>query len=99
MIYHGATFNFGTTYDEPIGNAAWNLGYAEIGLARSTENGLTWTRQGAIVSGGGPKPSTSPKSLKNGVVEPGAIVTNDYIYVFCSFFPTSLSSAEPEPTI
>jgi hypothetical protein len=83
MIYHGETRTFGSTTNShtPM--------YAEVGLARSTDNGVTWIRQGAIISGSDPKPSKNPKSDVNGVPGPGAIVANNFIYVFYPYFPTA----------
>ncbi len=93
MVYHGETRTFGATHN------AQAPFYAEVGLARSTDNGLTWTRQGAIISGSEPRPSANPKTSANGAVEPGAIIANGFIYVFYADFPVSNSSASAPPTI
>jgi hypothetical protein len=75
MIYHGEnhTFNGVDTNDEF---------YATICLARSHDNGLTWQREGAIISGMQPQPSGTPPRPAMGAGNPSAIVAGGYIYVF-----------------
>ena len=84
MIYHGETRTFGKARkpDPPFPF------YAQVGLARSADDGLTWTRLGAIISGSDPKPSALPKTFQTGVPEPGAIIAGNYIYVFYPYFST-----------
>ena len=95
MIYHGETRTFGKAQmpDPPFPF------YAQIGLARSADGGLTWTRLGAIISGGDSKPSAIPKTFQTGVPEPGAIIAGNYIYVFYPYFPTPDCPDEGPPTI
>lgn len=93
MLYHAATRTFGAgppNQQEP----AWCV----MGLARSTDNGVTWTRQGPVVSGSDPKPDMSPSTGIFGVVEPGAIVARGFIYAFYAYFPTVGGHGGP-PTI
>ncbi|HTA38523.1 MAG TPA: hypothetical protein VK760_05585 [Candidatus Acidoferrales bacterium] len=75
MIYHGEnhTFNGVETNDEF---------YATICLARSSDNGLSWRREGAIVTGMQPKPSGTPPRAAMGAGNPSAIIAGGYIYVF-----------------
>jgi hypothetical protein len=75
MIYHGEnhTFNGVETDDEF---------YATICLARSRDNGLTWQREGAIITGMQPQPSGTPPRPAMGAGNPSAIVADGYIYVF-----------------
>jgi len=95
MIYHGETRTFGGASNPPP-----NLKfYAEIGLARSSDDGLTWTREGAIVSGTDSKPATEPRAAQYGVPEPGAIVAGDYVYVFYPYFPGDGAPDAGPPTI
>jgi hypothetical protein len=56
------TRTFGTTRNAQVPF------YATIGLARSSDNGVTWTRQGAIVSGTDPKPDANPARLQTAQV-------------------------------
>ena len=93
MIYHGETRTFGVT------TTAHTPMYAEVGLARSTDNGVTWSREGAIISGTDPKPSKVPKSDVNGVPEPSAIISGNYIYSFYPYFPTAGDSDAGPSTI
>ena len=93
MIYQGTSINFGAT---PTGNINDNTFYSVVALATSTDNGLTWTRQGPIITGSDPKPSSNPRPGANGADQSGAIVANGYIYDFYSYFPSSSSAA---PTI
>jgi hypothetical protein len=75
MIYHGEnhTFNGVETNDEF---------YATICLARSHDGGLTWQREGAVITGTQPKPSGTPPRNAMGAGNPSAIVAGGYIYVF-----------------
>jgi hypothetical protein len=75
MIYHGEnhTFNGVETNDEF---------YATICLARSHDNGLTWRREGAIVTGMQPKPTGTPPRPAMGAGNPSAILSDGFIYVF-----------------
>jgi hypothetical protein len=75
MIYHGEnhTFNGVDTDDEF---------YATVCLARSHDNGLTWQRQGGIITGTQPKPSGTPPRPALGAGNPSAIAADGYIYVF-----------------
>jgi hypothetical protein len=74
MIYHGENHLFsGVDYPgTPF--------YAGIGLARSMDGGLTWQRQGQIVSGHDPQQPTQPPTGA-GALTPSAIVARGYIYV------------------
>jgi hypothetical protein len=74
MIYHGENHLFsGVDYPgTPF--------YAGIGLARSTDGGLTWQRQGEILSGHDPQqPTQSPTGA--GALTPTAITMGGYVYV------------------
>lgn len=74
MIYHGENHLYsGVDYPgTPF--------YAGIGLARSTDGGLTWQHQGEIISGHDPQqPTQEPTGA--GALTPTAIVANGYIYV------------------
>lgn len=81
MLYQGTTTNFGGTKSE-------KAFYSVVALAASTDNGLTWTRKGIVISGSDPKPA-NPKPGANGADQSGAIVANGYIYDFYPYFPSN----------
>ncbi len=93
VIYHGETRTFGSTTN------AHTPMFAEVGLARSTDNGISWSREGAIISGSDPKPSVDPTSDVNGTPEPGAVVAGNFIYTFYPYFPTAGDSDAGPSTI
>jgi hypothetical protein len=74
MIYHAENHLFGGT-DYP-----GSPFYASIGLARSSDGGLTWQREGQILSGHDPQQPSQP-ATGAGALTPTAIVTGGYIYV------------------
>jgi hypothetical protein len=75
MIYHAENHLFGTVHSNG------NPFYAGIGLARSTDGGVTWQRQGQILSAHDVQ-SSSQTSGGAGIETPSAIEANGYIYVF-----------------
>jgi hypothetical protein len=82
MLYHAATQYYGTST-----NAGY--GWSSAGLARSSDQGITWTNRQQIISSSDPKPGLSPTAPGiYGVVEPGAIIAGNYIYAYYAFFPT-----------
>ena len=94
MLYHGETRAFGGVHNPHVPF------YAVEALARSKDGGKTWAREGAIVSGADPLPTTNPTSLANGVPEGSAIVATDgYIYSFFPYFPTAGEPDYGPPTI
>ena len=74
MIYHAENHLFsGTDYPGvPF--------YASIGIARSTDGGLTWQREGQIISGHDPQQASQP-ATGAGALTPAAIEAGGYIYV------------------
>jgi hypothetical protein len=93
MLYNAVTTSFGG--GPPVQHGpTWCV----IGLARSTDNGVTWTREGAVVSGSDPKPDT-PGEGTLGATEPGAIVAGGYIYAFYSYFPNPGAADHGPPTL
>ena len=95
MLYHGQTKYYGVRPPDRQTDPSWCV----MALARSTDNGVTWTRQGAVLSGTDPKPDTIPSGGILGVVEPGAIVANGYIYAFYAYFPTPGFADAGPPTL
>ncbi len=86
MVYHGENHRFGGVHSD------WGAGihfYATVGLARSSDGGVTWKRQGAIISSSDPKPQTAPVAA--GVSLPGGIISGDYAYVFYTYLPSTYS--------
>ncbi len=81
MLYQGTTANFGDTY----GDHAF---YSVVALASSTDQGVTWTRQGPVITGTDPKPDKNPRPGANGADQSGAIVANGYVYDFYPYFPS-----------
>jgi hypothetical protein len=73
--------------------------WAEMALARSTDDGRSWTRVGPVISGTDPKPTTPISSSVLGVVEGGAIISNGYIYAYYSYFPNPDAPDSGRPTI
>jgi len=81
MFYEAGSKTYGGTNYSGIINGQKVGVYNVMALARSTNNGLTWARQGTIVSGTDPRPDVPPPANQPGVGEPGIIVTNGYIYM------------------
>ena len=74
MFYHAENHLFGGT-DYP-----GSPFYASVGLARSSDGGMTWTREGAVITGADPQqPTQTPTGA--GALTPTAIETGGYIYV------------------
>jgi hypothetical protein len=86
MFYEAGNKSIGSS--QPGG---WE--YNVMALARSSDNGSSWTRQGVVLSGSDPKPN-SVGTTQPGVSEPGTIVANGYIYMFYQYVPNQ--DAEPE---
>ena len=74
MIYHAENhlFNGVLSPGSPF--------YAAIGLARSSDGGVTWTREGQIIGARDPQSQTQT-SGGAGASTPSAIVADGYIYV------------------
>lgn len=74
MIYHAENHLYsGTDYPgTPF--------YAGIGIARSHDGGMTWTKEGEIISGHDPQqPTQAPTGA--GALTPSTVVIGGYIYV------------------
>ncbi len=83
MVYHGENHRFGGV------RSGWGAGihfYATVGLAKSKDGGVTWSRRGAIISSNDSKPQTAPVAA--GASLPGGIVSGDYVYVFYTYLPS-----------
>jgi hypothetical protein len=94
MIYHAENHTFGGSCFQvtPF--------YATIGLARSTDSGVTWTRQGAIISGRDAHPAALPGSGEGfGAAVPTAIVQGGFIYVFYNDYPVPGSGHQGSNTL
>jgi len=74
MIYHAENHLFGSVHSNG------NPFYAGIGLARSTDGGITWQREGQVLSAHDPQ-LASQTSGGAGIATPAAIEANGYIYV------------------
>jgi hypothetical protein len=74
MIYHAENHLFGGVH------YAGSPFYASIGLARSADGGVTWQREGQIISGHDPQQASQPPTGA-GALTPSAIEMGGYIYV------------------
>ena len=94
MFYEAGTKTFGgTNYGHGVGE------YNVLALARSTNNGLSWTRQGAVISGFDPRPDGPPGTSQPGISEPGMIATNGYMYMFFQYIPNKANEPEAPSVI
>ena len=82
MFYEAGNRNYGPNVHGPE--------YNVIALARSNDNGLTWTRQGPVISGTDPKPEiqTGDETTQPGVSEPGLSLLTGTFTCSSSIFPT-----------
>ena len=95
MLYHGETWTFGTNAPN-----VQTPGWASVGLARSSDNGLTWTNRVAIITSSDRQPGTNPPVAQiYGVVEPGAIIARNYIYAYYAYFPSTPATNPAGPVI
>jgi hypothetical protein len=95
MLYHGETWAFGTNAPNSH-DPSWSV----VGLARSSDNGITWSNRQAIISGSDNKPDTNPPVAQiYGAVEPGAIIASNYVYTYYSFFSSTPATNPPSPVI
>jgi hypothetical protein len=94
MLYHAVTTSYGGRPADPQAP-----GWSVIGLARSADSGVTWTREGAVVSGADAKPDNPAPGGILGAVEPGAIVAAGYVYAFYAYFPNPDAADHGPPTI
>ncbi len=93
MFYEGG--------NKTLGNATIRHGweYNVMMLARSADNGITWKREGVILSGTDPKPIDQTGTTQPGISEPGTIVANGYIYMFYQYVPNRTSDPEAPSVI
>jgi hypothetical protein len=82
MVYEGESNVYG-------GAHARGSTWATIGLAKSTDNGTTWTRlslDSGIIRSPEAKPANPPGRGLHGNGVPSAIIADGYMYVFYTFF-------------
>ncbi len=95
MLYHGACGYFGGLPPDSS-TATW----CQVGIARSSDGGITWSDRAPVISGSDQKPATDPSiGGVYGAVEPGAIVTAGFIYCFYSYFSLPVSGKTVPPVI
>ena len=71
-----------------------------LAMARSTDNGHSWIRNGPVISSADPIPTSNLKTTSIlGVVEPGAIIANGFIYAYYAYFPNPNAADSGKPTI
>ena len=75
--------------DQPVPHWEYNV----MALALSTDEGLTWTRRGPVVSGSDPTP-TAVGTSQPGISEPGIVVAKRFMYMFFQYVPNQ--DSEPE---
>ncbi len=73
--------------------------YNVMAMARSTDNGFSWKREGVILSGTDPKPTHETGATQPGISEPGTVVANGYIYMFYQYIPNQSSDPEAPSVI
>ncbi len=93
MIYEAGNKTLGDTHV----THGWE--YNVIALARSTDRGLTWKREGVILTGSDPKPTIQTGVSQPGVSEPGALVADGYLYVFFQYVPNQNSDPDAPSVI
>ncbi len=81
MLYHGACAYFGGLPPDSS-TATW----CQVGVARSSDGGVSWGAGTPVISGSDAKPTTDLVGIF-GAVEPGAIVANGCLYCFYTYFP------------
>ena len=95
MLYHGESKAFGTNAPNAI-EPSWSV----VGLARSRDQGITWSNRQVIISGSDTKPNTNPPVAQlYGAVEPGAIIASNYIYAYYAYFSATPATNPPNPVI
>lgn len=74
--------------------------WAEMALARSTDQGHSWVRMGPVISSADPKPQF-PLATGSvlGVVEGGGIVADGYVYAYYAYFPNPDAPDSGRPSI
>ena len=71
-----------------------------LAMARSTDNGHSWIRNGQVLSSADPMPTSNLKTTSIlGIVEPGAIIANGFIYAYYAYFPNPNAADSGKPTI
>lgn len=95
MLYHGETWAFGT--NAPNNHSP---GWASVGLARSSDGGITWSNRQQIITGSDPVPANNPPVAQiYGAVEPGAIIASNFIYCYYAYFPSTPATNPAGPVI
>ena len=95
MLYHGESKAFGTNAPNAV-EPSWSV----VGLARSRDQGITWSNRQIIISVNDAKPDTNPPVAQlYGAVEPGAIIASNYLYAYYAAFALSPATNPPAPVI
>ena len=95
MLYHAETWAFGTN-----GPNQQVPGWASVGLARSSDGGITWTNRQQIITGSDVQPDTNPPVAQiYGAVEPGAIIASNFVFAYYAYFPLAPLTNPAGPVI
>ena len=93
MFYEAGNKGYGFNSTSPDGE------FNVIALARSTDEGVTWTRLGPVISGPDTMAESYPGISQPGISEPGVVVANGYIYMFYNYCPNDTSEPESPSVI
>jgi hypothetical protein len=91
MLYEAENWYFCADYTKPAcvaspGSPFW----ASIGIAKSTDNGVTWTNRSQVISSPDAKPTVTPTPSQGyGDLVPSAIISSGFLYVYYTYNSTT----------
>jgi hypothetical protein len=94
MFYEAGTVTYAS---DPTSTAGPEFNV--IALARSTDGGLTWAREGPVLSGTDAKPNSPAGTSQPGISEPGIVIANGFMYMFYQYVPNEPSEPEAPSVI
>jgi hypothetical protein len=72
-------------------NSSSGIEYNVTALARPSDGGVHWARQGAVLAGPDLQPTTTSGTSQPGISEPGLLMVNNYFYMFFQYIPNDPS--------